>query len=79
MNLWKCYFLSSKLFLLRKRYIRKMSEDGNMLQHITHMRELVDILKVTDDDVKVEIMSQLYFWFQYRNCMIIKSMTKIDN
>ncbi|GBN19276.1 Copia protein [Araneus ventricosus] len=44
--------LSSKLFLLRKLYATKMSEDGNMNEHIAQMLELIDKLKAVGEEIK---------------------------
>ncbi|GFU41618.1 copia protein [Nephila pilipes] len=38
-------YLSSKLFLRRKIYATKMSENGNMNEHIAQMLGLIDKLK----------------------------------
>ncbi|GBO07412.1 Retrovirus-related Pol polyprotein from transposon TNT 1-94 [Araneus ventricosus] len=51
--------LSSKLFLLRKLYATKMSEDGNMNEHIAQMLELIDKLKAVGEEIKDDHIAAL--------------------
>ncbi|GBN12713.1 Retrovirus-related Pol polyprotein from transposon TNT 1-94 [Araneus ventricosus] len=51
--------LSSKLFLLRKLYATKMSEDGNMNEHISQMLELIDKLKAVGEEIKDDHIAAL--------------------
>ncbi|GBM35607.1 Retrovirus-related Pol polyprotein from transposon TNT 1-94 [Araneus ventricosus] len=51
--------LSSKLFLLRKLYATKLSEDGNMNEHIAQMLELIDKLKAVGEEIKDDHIAAL--------------------
>ncbi|GBN13868.1 hypothetical protein AVEN_129991-1 [Araneus ventricosus] len=51
--------LSSKLFLLRKLYATKMSEDDNMNEHIAQMLELIDKLKAVGEEIKDDHIAAL--------------------
>ncbi|GBN42341.1 Retrovirus-related Pol polyprotein from transposon TNT 1-94 [Araneus ventricosus] len=51
--------LSSKLFLLRKLYATKMSEDGNMNEHIAQTLELIDKLKTVGEEIKDDHIAAL--------------------
>lgn len=52
-----------------------MSDDGNVVLHITQMQELVDILTVRGNDANYDRVV-VYFGFQCRHCMISKPLTR---